>query len=191
MTARLEALPQIHAHCWQALTQAARQPGHAWRWLALATVAPAGAAGGLPRPDLRTVVLREADADARTLVFYTDSRSPKVAQLRAQAEAMLLAWDPTPGWQLRLRARLTVETDGLEVSSRWARLKMHPAAQDYLSPLPPGQPLAGPTPPDRGTRSHFAVVTAQVEGFDWLELHRDGHRRACFDAAGQGQWLSP
>ena len=109
----------------------------------------------------------------------------------AQAEAMLLAWDPTPGWQLRLRARLTVETDGLEVSSRWARLKMHPAAQDYLSPLPPGQPLAGPTPPDRGTRSHFAVVTAQVEGFDWLELHRDGHRRACFDAAGQGQWLSP
>ena len=61
---------------------------------------------------------------------------------------------------------------------------------DYLSPLPPGAPL-GQAAPERASRSQFAVVSAQVQSIDWLELHADGHRRALFDASGQGQWLTP
>ena len=79
------------------------------------------------------------------------------------------------------------------MSSRWARLKMTPAAQDYLSPLAPGEPLDSqwsPLTPARATRESFAVVTAQIEAIDWLELHADGHRRAIFDAHGE-RWISP
>ncbi len=94
-------------------------------------------------PDLRSVMLREVDAPARTLMFFTDARSSKVAQIAAQPQATLLAWSSALGWQLRLRVRLDVQTSGLAVSSRWARLKLSPAAQDYLSPLPPGAPLDG------------------------------------------------
>ena len=59
---------------------------------------------------------------------------------------------------------LAVEDDGLEVSSRWARVKMSPSAQDYLAALPPGTPLSRYTP-ERGTREHFAVIVAQVTPF--------------------------
>jgi hypothetical protein len=67
---------------------------------------------------------------------------------------------------------------------------MTPAAQDYLSPLPPGAPVE-PLRPERSTRDHFAVVHARVQAIDWLELHAEGHRRALFDQQGQGRWLTP
>lgn len=238
MSTRLASLDAIHRACWQQLALATHARGHGWRRLALATVAQDLAhADGPPQADaptavanvptavadvrtvvadVRTVVLREVDADARLLVFYTDSRARKVAQIRAQPQATLLAWCPSLGWQLRLRARLAVDTGGLAVSSRWAQLKMHPAAQDYLSPLPPGTALpvqhgtatpppdggAPPPPPeaapphdghapDRSSREHFAVVFATVEQIDWLELHPEGHRRAGFSAEGRGLWLTP
>jgi hypothetical protein len=82
-----------------------------------------------------------------------------------------------------------VEAEGLAVSSRWARLKLTPAAQDYLSPLPPGEPLAQ-AQAQRGSRAHFALVHARVRSMDWLELRPEGHRRACFDSAG-GHWVQP
>jgi len=101
----------------------------------------------------------------------------------------VVAWSPELGWQLRMTVRLEVETSGLAVSSRWARLKMTPAAQDYLSPLPPGSPLAHPAP-ERGSREHFALVTARVERIDWLDLATAGHRRAIFEASG-ARWVQP
>lgn len=189
MATRLDDLSAIHRACWQALDTAARTRQHPWRLMALATVAEQGP-DRPPSAELRHVVLREVAAEAGTLRFFTDARSPKAGQLVRHPEATLLFWDPGPGWQLRARVTLSIETSGLAVSSRWARLKMSPAAQDYLSPLPPGTPLAHPLP-ERGTREHFAVVSARVREIDWLELHADGHRRALFDADGRGQWLTP
>ena len=96
---------------------------------------------------------------------------------------------------------MPLETSGLRVSSRWARLKLTPAAQDYLSPLPPGTAVGsdvgsgkgkrvGELTPERQSREHFAVLAAQVQSVDWLELHPDGHRRARFSAAS-AVWLTP
>jgi pyridoxamine 5'-phosphate oxidase len=181
--ARLEDLNQIHQACWDALADAPRNKGHAFRVMAMATLDNQAA-------DLRTMVLREVQVDERKLVFFTDARSPKVTQLQRHPDGMLLAWCGQLSSQLRLQVRLEVETSGLAVSSRWARLKMTPGAQDYLSPLPPGAPLARPLP-ERGTREHFAVLNAEVVAIDWTELHADGHRRARFDQHGQGQWLTP
>lgn len=189
MAPRLDSLETIHRACWQGLDRAAQDRAHPWRLMALATVAGHGA-DQPPSAELRHVVLREAEPDSATLRFFTDARSPKVAELQAQPAASMLVWDEAQGWQLRLRVRLSIETSGLGVSSRWARLKMSPAAHDYLSPLPPGTPVAHPLP-ERGTREHFAVVSAQVQEIDWLELHAEGHRRARFDATGRGQWLTP
>jgi pyridoxamine 5'-phosphate oxidase len=183
MSPRIESLALVHRAAWQALAQAAAQREHPFRLMSLATVDGAAAA-------LRTVVLREVAADRQQLIFFTDARSPKVAQMGAHPEGSLMVWSAALGWQLRLRVALSVQTDGLAVSSRWARLKLSPAAQEYLSPLPPGAPVAQHQP-ERATRAQFAVVTAQVMAMDWLELHADGHRRARFDAAGTGQWVTP
>jgi pyridoxamine 5'-phosphate oxidase len=182
MMARPDTLAAIEAGLWAQLGQAPLERGHGWRTGVLATTDGT-------RADARTIVLREVDAAGRSLIFYTDSRSPKVLQMEALPTGTLVLWSATLGWQLRLQVHLTVQTTGLAVSSRWAQLKLSPAAQDYLSPLPPGSPLDVPLP-ERGTRDWFAVVTAQVLAVDWLELHPDGHRRAAFDSQGS-RWLVP
>ena len=181
--ARIESLALIETCIWQELQQAAQQPGHEWRHMTLATVEDQVA-------QARTVVLREVDISAGELMFFTHARSAKVRQMTANPQGTLLCWSTQIGWQLRLHVTLEVETGGLKVSSRWARLKLTPAAQDYLSPLPPGSPVTARYEPERASRDHFAVVTASVRSTDWLELHADGHRRACFDADG-AQWLQP
>ena len=187
---RLELLADIEAALWRELAQAVRDKQHAWRVAVLATVDGQSA-------DARSVVLRDVDAATRTLLMYTDARSPKAAQLAAHPEGTLVLWSAALGWQLRLKVALTLETSGLRVSSRWARLKLTPAAQDYLSPLPPGAVIGAATStafgeptPERKSRDHFAVIAAQVQSVDWLDLHRDGHRRALFSAAGSA-WLAP
>jgi hypothetical protein len=192
---RLASLPEIEAALWRELGRATADRHHAWRTPVLATVAADGSA------DARTIVLRECDAPARELRLFTDARSAKLRQVAAQPLGTLAMWSPRLGWQLRLKVRLQAQVDGLAVASRWARLKNSPAAQDYLSPLPPGSPIDAPgspidapgspvqrdTPPER---AHFALLTAQVLAIDWLELHAQGHRRAGFDAQG-AHWRVP
>jgi hypothetical protein len=183
-TDRLDSLTDIEAAVWRELAAAPGDARHGWHVPVLAT------ASG-PEPEARTVVLREADAEARRLVVYSDARAGKVAQLRAQPRGVLVFWCARLGWQLRLNATFEVETDGIAVTSRWARIKLSPNARDYLSPLAPGGPLVpGRAPPEPCERVNFAVLEAEVQAVDWLELHRAGHRRARFDANGP-RWLQP
>ena len=179
---RIESLRLVETACWQELERAAREREHGWRIMTLATVE-----GG--QAHARSVTLRGADAAAQRLVFYTDDRSPKLAQLTRYPLGTLLAWCRQLSWQVRLQVRLVQETDAALVSERWARLRMTPAAQDYLSPLAPGEPLTHPGQ-ERGSREHFSIVNAEVLSLDWLELHPEGHRRALFSAGGP-QWVQP
>ncbi len=186
MRERLSTLPEIEDALWHQLTRATHDRHHEWRTTVLATVYQQD---GVPAADARNVVLREVNVAEKRLVVYTDARAAKAAQLRAHPHGSLVMWSSALGWQLRCRVRLGIEDTGLSVSSRWERLKLSPAAQDYLSPLPPGAPLEA-TPAALSERACFAMITAQVEGIDWLELHPEGHRRAVFDAGG-ARWVQP
>lgn len=182
MAERLESLTAIEAALWRELAAAPGDKTHPWRTPVLATTD--GEAG-----DARTVVIRETDAEARSLLLYTDARSQKAAQIARHPLGTLVLWSPALSWQLRLRVRLELQTDGLAASSHWARLKLAPGAQDYLSALPPGSALDSAIGA-RGERAHFALIEAAVQTVDWLELHADGHRRARFGADG-ARWLQP
>jgi hypothetical protein len=180
--ARIEHLVDVETAVWSELCAAVRDKGHPWRVGVLATVDG-------ERADARSVVLRDLDPTERTLLIYTDARSAKARQAGLHPQGTLVLWSGALGWQLRLRVQLVLQTSGLEVSSRWAQMKMTPAAHDYLSPLPPGSTVAHPLP-QRGSRGFFAVLAAEVQAVDWLELHADGHRRAIFDAKGR-RWVTP
>jgi len=182
LTAPLATLPEVEAAIWRELAAALRTRGHAWRQAVLATTD--GTAG-----DARTVIVREVDAAARTLTVYTDARSAKAAQVEAFPQGTLVLWSAPLGWQLRLRVQLALQVQGDAVMSRWERLKSSAAAADYRSTVAPGSQVAAPRVAI-GEQSHFALLTARVQAVDWLELHADGHRRACFDATGQ-HWLAP
>ena len=189
MTERLATLPAIQAAVWRELASAAQDKKHPWRTPVLATTDGQMA-------DARTVILREVDARQQQLMTFTDDRAGKVAQLLGHPRGTMVMWSPALSWQLRCRVVLSQEMSGLAATSRWAKLKLTPAAQDYLAPLPPGAPLdaapqaAATAQPPPVQRAYFAVITAQVMSIDWLELHRDGHRRARFDDVG-ARWIQP
>jgi len=191
---RLQELNEVEAAVWRELDLAAGQPGHEWRRCVVATTGPDG-------PEARTMVLRECDAQARLLVLYTDARSPKLQQVALDPRAQIVCWSSALSWQLRLRCYLQVETQGLAVSTRWARVRFSPGAQDYLSHLPPGAVLPPDTPHpalsapraahhDAVAHHHFAVLIARVQAVDWLELHAAGHRRARFQG-NERAWHTP
>ncbi len=179
-------LSELEARIWAELQRAAGQKDHGWRTLCLATFDGYAA-------QARTVILREVDVAARQLMFFCDARSAKVAQIATHPRGSVMCWSAHLSWQLRLAVTLSVQTDGLAVSSRWARLKLKPAARDYMSPLPPGKALDtanAASSIERESRHHFAVLTAAVGDIDWLTLHPDGHLRARFGAEGAA-WLQP
>ncbi|AKJ31185.1 pyridoxamine 5'-phosphate oxidase family protein [Caldimonas brevitalea] len=180
---RLDSLDLIENAIWEQLVDAAHHKGHDWRTPVLATATPDGV-------NARTVVLREIRRGQRELLFYTDSRAAKVQEIATAPHGMLVMWSPQLSWQLRCQVALDVQYSGLDVLSRWAQVKLSPAAQDYLSAVAPGTPVDLATPPQRASREHFAVVTAAVTSLDWLELHPEGHRRARFDVDG-ARWLQP
>lgn len=177
---RLDSLPAIEAALWREIAAAPADKHHPWRTAVLATTD-----GDLG--DARMVVLRAVDAAKRRVTIYTDIRAGKVAQLTAHPVGTLVLWSPALCWQLRLRVQLQAHGDGLEVSSHWARLKLSPAADDYLSALAPGSALDSALGA-RAERAHFAVIVAEVLAVDWLELHAQGHRRARF-GGGAATWL--
>jgi pyridoxamine 5'-phosphate oxidase len=191
MTARLQQLDEIEERIWSELERSVAPrprvhgepddpvPGpvpapHEFRIAVLATVDDGQA-------DARSLVLREVDPAERRLVFYTDARSPKVRQIQASPQGTLIFYSRELGWQLRIQVRLAVETTGLAVSSRWAKLQTSAGARDYRSVVAPGCQLDAPLS-DLGARGHFAMIEAMAETLDWLELHPDGHRRAVLGA---------
>ncbi len=183
MSDRLQSLAEIEATVWRQIGAAVSDKDHAWRTPTLATALPGGGA------DARVVILREMRRAPEELLFFTDARSPKAHQISADARGVVVMWSPALSWQLRLAVHLSLESSGLQVSSRWARLKLTPAAQDYLAPQPPGFPLKTATlTPQRESREHFAIITARVQRIDWLELDPAGHRRAVF-GKGAAQWV--
>ena len=161
----------IRQRIWVELQRATHDRHHEWRTPVVATVG----ADGLP--GARTVVLRHADVKSASLAFYTDSRSPKVAELQAAPQAALVFWSKRLSWQLRVSARVRVETAGPLLDAAWLRISQSPAAADYLSATAPGSPLCQPNNAPN-PQHHLAILIAQVDILDWLELARTGHRRA-------------
>ena len=189
METPLQTDHEIRRRIWVELQRATQDRHHEWRTPVLASIG----ANGLP--EARTVVLRRADATLAHLVFYTDSRSPKVGELLATPHSSLVFWSKRLGWQLRVRAHAAVHTSGPQVDEAWERVRQSPAAGDYLAAAAPGAALPhlsalpdAQAPP--GVQHHLAVVVAQVLLIDWLELARTGHRRAVLTAT-DFEWRVP
>jgi len=137
----------------------------------------------------RTVVLREVRAATEQLLIYTDARSPKVAELRAQPLASVVLWSSHLNWQLRLQLRFDVVLDGAEVRTAWECVRQSSSASDYLASRGPGAPLPDQSEPSL-REPRLAVLVGRVLSMDWLELRREGHRRARLDGRGV-EWLVP
>lgn len=177
---------EIRQRTWMELERAAQDRHHEWRTPVLATVGKDGT------PNARTVVMRHADTKLQYLQFYTDRRSLKIAELIHQPTAMLVFWSICLSWQLRIKVAMEVQTSGSQVDAVWERVSQSAAAGDYLSTDAPGDalPAGQATTSDATGMHHLAILVAEVQEIDWLELRSTGHRRAAF-SANTWEWRVP
>jgi hypothetical protein len=158
-------------------------------------------------PAARTVVLRGFAAADRVLVFHSDRRSRKVAELAADPRIAAVFYDPTSKIQIRVDGGASVHVADGVTAAAWQRLAVF-GRRSYLS-LPPGSASSAPSSglpaaletrvPDaeeaEGGYANFAVILVQVRRLDWLSLSARGHRRAHFAWTDGGDetaaWLIP
>lgn len=168
---------------WRNDLEAARHRGRrdpTSRYAQLATVAPDG------HPRCRTVVVRRVDDDA--IVFVTDARSAKVADLDHEPWAELCWYFRDARAQFRLAGKVA-PLDAAETSALWEA--MSEAGRRSFAWPPPGAPLADPdafeveapaTPPDT-----FLALRLEVHAVDELELRPSPHRRRRYERV-DGTW---
>ncbi len=183
---RLEA---VLKELWTTLEECTNSPGHPWRTPVLATHAPDCATA-------RIVVLRSATRRTRTLEFHTDSRSPKIEQIRRSPHVEWVLYHPSLQMQLRIQAQATVHCGDTIAAAAWK--KVPPSSYlNYLANIPPGTALALPdSSPAETPLPHpaFAVVHTVAHQLDWLWLHPQGHIRARFQWQSHrwsGHWIQP
>tara|TARA_B100001123_G_C15277327_1_gene1012661 strand:+ start:1261 stop:1875 length:615 start_codon:yes stop_codon:yes gene_type:complete len=187
---------------WRLLETAVADPASPARTPVLISVDADGLAQG------RTVVLRDFNRQQRQLKVYTDVRSAKVAQLRAQPNCTLVGYQPDPMIQLRLNTRAVIHHDNELTRDAWTVMP-GPNRCNYLTDPDPGSLSVEPTdgrpvitaesvPTQKENEiaySHFSVIVFTVNELEWLYLPRRGHRRAQFiwdDADSlQSHWLIP
>lgn len=187
--------------CWQILSDAVKDRNHPMHTVVIGTVAGALA-------QMRTVVLRRVDIDARKLYFHTDIRSAKVEQIRATGQLSWLAYDPSRRSQLRLSGP-TILHHGDELARLHWEKTQHFSRRCYLLPDGPSKPLMQDVAvADERLSSfsyskeeseagfdHFVVVETQVDALEWYYTYSRGNRRALF-SYHQGNlvnstWLTP
>lgn len=133
---------------------------------------------------LRTMVLRKTDPETRSLMFHTDRRSHKFADLLQDPALACLFYDPRTRVQIRIQARATLHTQDAVAQEQWKTLPDHSRLL-YAFALPPGtesdSPLITPARVSMNqARDHFAVIVAHVDSIEWLYLHPESHQRLRF-----------
>ena len=167
---RSEIWKQIQAE----LTDAARNPGHPFRYATLATI-------GLEQvPRLRTVVLRDFDPERFELTFYTDSRSKKMLHIKENNKVSLLMYRGDELLQLRLEGLAVREKDNTVLRDHWKRVE-GASQKDYTTLCAPGTEIKSP---DRveylEDEYHFSVVHIHPFKVEYLRLKRPNHIRVQF-----------
>lgn len=197
---RTPSLDDVLSGCWRMLAEGAKRARHPFHTPVLGTSGHGGC-------DLRTVVLRSVDPDARELICHTDLRSAKCAQVRRDPRVSWLFYDAQAKVQLRIGGVAEVHSGDPLALERW-RSSPTRSRRCYGVVPGPGTPIERaesglPEPYTERTPTveesdpwveHFAVLRTRVERVEWLHLRAKGHLRARFewsDGELASTWLIP
>jgi hypothetical protein len=153
----------------------------------------------LCQPEVRTVILRNAERIAKQLSFHTDLRSPKVKQLQENPLLSWLFYHEPLRIQVRCYATASLHTADTIAAAAWEKCRL-PSQLNYTPASSPGTVLPEPELIDLNqkevgpavlefARENFCVVETKLTAMDWVYLHYQGNRRAYFDYQNQQfQW---
>jgi pyridoxamine 5'-phosphate oxidase len=156
-------------------------------------------------PEARYIVLRQVDEQNACVCFHTDSRSPKVQQLKNMPDLSWCFYGDS--MQLRLQGTATPHQGNEIARDGWQQASLM-SRRAYLSKPAPGTLLVEPIHDESVTRgnidmsseeneisfAHFMLVEVRVFSLEILLLKSSGHLRALFNISNSGrqaQWLAP
>lgn len=183
-----DAWSLVMQHVQDAVSSEPQHRDHPFRYVSLATADALGA------PRQRMVVLRELLSD-REMLFYTDSRSDKAAEISSNGQVSLLFYDHARGLQLRAGGVATLLTDGDEHDQAWtSRGIRNPFS--YTSILSPGTPVDQPHEAWSWyeEESFFALINVEIHLMEFLQLDGFRHRRSerSWHAGRESmRWIAP
>ena len=168
---------------WQRLARGVQDRRATTRNPTLATSGPDG-------PEVRTVVLRSADAQDKTLEIHTDRRAAKVTALTKDPRAALHVWDAKANLQIRLRCIATLTHAD---PTAWSKIPETAQRVYGGTPAPADEILTPEAHDPTPNREDFTIITLHIKEIETLYLGRDLHRRARFlpDQNWQGSWIAP
>jgi pyridoxamine 5'-phosphate oxidase len=140
---------------------------HLFRFAQMATM-------GEPFPEVRTVVKRQMDSDWQFL-FYTDLRTPKVAEIKSNKSVSLHFYDPKKQLQIRIRAKAEILESGDLFEEHLKRVQSAPSVSDYTAIQAPSSELEGAL--EYGEKLYFGLIQVDSQEVDILQLSRAGHQR--------------
>lgn len=160
-------------------------------WITLSSVQ---VKGGEIFPDARTVVLRKI-LKKRELIFYTDSRSPKVTQFEQNKNAVALLYDRPAQMQLRIKGTIEIDTQSALFESARNQIP-NQAKVNYNTLLAPGSSTLNKNPDRTDEVVHFALLRFHPHTFDLLHLTPEGGKRieaknTEHGVLSEARWLVP
>ncbi|MEO5912509.1 MAG: pyridoxamine 5'-phosphate oxidase family protein [Pelobium sp.] len=184
--------PELLESCKKMLSEGAKSANHAFHFPVLGTLNEEEA-------ELRTVVLRKVIPNPLVLVFYTDERSPKIAQIKKNNKVSWLFYDAKSKIQIRIKAKAVLHHNDEISQGHWDKLRIE-SRKVYSSINAPstvihsGEETENPIENEALIYQNFIVVYTEVSEIDWLKLDPNGNKRARFlnEKSGfMGEWLVP
>jgi pyridoxamine 5'-phosphate oxidase len=160
-------------------------------------ITPAG-----PVPRQRTMILREANREKRTLRFHSDQRSPKFSQISRTPQICITHYDASQKIEIRAQARGDFHLGDVIAAKAWTEMR-DVSRFCYRSPKAPGEIVdsvdeyQSPSSTavdvnDAVARRNFCVLIASIHEMEWIYLDSRGNRRARYrwvDDRLDAQWI--
>ena len=172
---------------------------YAWRLITRGTVdqkSPArhptfGTIGLLGMPELRTVVLRDANQKTASIEVHTDVKSTKVEELKLNPNVGIHIWFPSSKLQVRIKAVSEIKT-GNAIKQQWE--KTPDVSRISYGTLPtPGTIIQSSFAYEKPANfERFCIINVNIEEMDLTHLGVR-HTRALFTKKTNwsGSWLAP
>jgi pyridoxamine 5'-phosphate oxidase len=186
-------LTEILQHCWQHLERGVKNRRSGFHFPVVSTVDLFG------KPKGRVVILREVNAEQKTLRFNSDLRTLKWKELAAQPAISLTLYDESERIQLRVEGSAVLHIGNDVAKAAWNN-SQRMSRVGYGAVPGPGMQLSAadaiklPTSDEdiEAGFENFGTIVVRVETIEWLYLKTRGNHRALFDlSTNTAQWLAP
>lgn len=186
------------SHVWKSLREGANPGPSPFSRAQVATIGIDGS------PKLRNIIIRRTSEESNEVTFYTDIRSSKISEIKANPQIALVTCNFERNLQIRLEGTAIALSEGRIKETAWSSIHEHSRAL-FRNPLTPGIPISHPskinpkshysdTSVDNKGYENFCVVVISVLRIDWLDLSEEDHKRIAFyrnSSDWYGGWIAP